>query len=106
MLVDGLANLIAQAVERFNLVKAATQSEMLRNTEKLQSALLNSISHELRTPLASIVGVLTSLGESEKSSLPSLKLDPNTKVELLDSATDQARQLNRCLLYTSPSPRD
>lgn len=95
MLVDGLANLIAQAVERFNLVRAATQSEMLRNTEKLQSALLNSISHELRTPLASIVGVLTSLGESEKSSLPSLKLDPKTRVELLDSATDQARQLNR-----------
>lgn len=95
MLVDGLANLIAQAVERFNLVRAATQSEMLRNTEKLQSALLNSISHELRTPLASIVGVLTSLGESEKSSLPSLKLDANTRIELLDSATDQARQLNR-----------
>jgi two-component system, OmpR family, sensor histidine kinase KdpD len=95
MLLDGLANLIAQAIERVNLVNAATQSEMLRNTEKLQSALLNSISHELRTPLASITGVLTSLGESERSHQPSRKLDPETRVELLDSATDQARQLNR-----------
>lgn len=95
MLLDGLANLIAQAIERVNLVSAATQSEMLRNTEKLQSALLNSISHELRTPLASITGVLTSLGESEKSRSPSRKLDHDTKIELLDSATDQARQLNR-----------
>jgi two-component system sensor histidine kinase KdpD len=95
MLLDGLANLIAQAIERVNLVNAATQSETLRNTEKIQSALLNSISHELRTPLASITGVLTSLGESEKSHQTSRKLDPNTRVELLDSATDQARQLNR-----------
>jgi two-component system sensor histidine kinase KdpD len=95
MLLDGLSNLIAQAIERVNLVHAATQSEMLRNTEKLQSALLNSISHELKTPLSSIIGVLTSLGESEKNRRPSRKLDTSTKIELLDSATDQARQLNR-----------
>ena len=95
MLLDGLANLIAQAIERVQLVDAALQSEMLRNAEKLQSALLNSISHEFRTPLASITGVLTSLGESEKSSNHSQKLSPETKIELLDSATDQARQLNR-----------
>ena len=94
-LLDGLANLIAQAIERANLVTAATQSEMLRNTEKLQSALLNSISHDFRTPLASITGVLTSLRESEKSRTPSQKLDPDTRIELLDSATDQARRLNR-----------
>ena len=95
ILLDGLANLIAQAIERVNLVNAATQSEMLRNTEKLQSALLNSISHELRTPLASITGVLTTLGESEKTRKPSRKLEAGTRIELLDSATDQARQLNR-----------
>jgi two-component system sensor histidine kinase KdpD len=77
------------------LAQSAAQSEMLRNTEKLQSALLNSISHELRTPLASITGVLTSLGESEKTHQTAHKLDSSTRIELLDSATDQARQLNR-----------
>jgi two-component system sensor histidine kinase KdpD len=95
MVLDGLANLIAQAIERANLVMAATQSEMLRNTERLQSALLNSISHELRTPLASITGVLTTLGESEKTHKTSQKLTADTRIELLDSATDQAKQLNR-----------
>jgi two-component system sensor histidine kinase KdpD len=95
MQLEGLANLTALAVERAMLAQAATQSEMLRNTEKLQSALLNSISHELRTPLASITGVLTSLSESEKTQQISHKLDSNTRIELLDSATDQARQLNR-----------
>ncbi len=95
MLMDGLANLIAQAIDRVNLVDTANQAEMLRNTEKLQSALLNSISHELRTPLASITGVLTSLSESEKSLKQSRRFNTATTIELLDSATDQARQLNQ-----------
>jgi len=93
--LEGLANLTALAVERAMLAHSAAQSEMLRNTEKLQSALLNSISHELRTPLSSITGVLTSLNESEKTHHTSQKLDSTTRIELLDSATDQARQLNR-----------
>ena len=95
MQLEGLANLTALAIERAMLAQSAAQSEMLRNTEKLQSALLNSISHELRTPLASITGVLTSLGESEKTRQTAHKLDSHTRIELLDSATDQARQLNR-----------
>jgi len=93
--LEGLANLTALAVERSLLAEDAAQSEMLRNTEKLQTALLNSISHELRTPLASITGVLTSLNESELNHQASYKLDPKTRVELLDSAIGQARTLNR-----------
>lgn len=95
MQLEGLANLTALAMERAILAQTAAQSEMLRNTEKLQSALLNSISHELRTPLSSITGVLTSLNESEKTDKITQKLDTATRIELLDSATDQARQLNR-----------
>lgn len=95
MILDGLANLTALAVERALLAEDSAQSEMLRSTEKLQTALLNSISHELRTPLSSITGVLTSLNESEMNHQLSRKLDSKTRLELLDSAIDQARQLNR-----------
>jgi two-component system sensor histidine kinase KdpD len=94
-LLEAFANLSALAIERASYAEQAAQSEMLRRTEKLQTALLNSISHELRTPLASITGVLTSLAESEGASDPRNKLDPATTRELLESATDQARQLNR-----------
>jgi two-component system, OmpR family, sensor histidine kinase KdpD len=94
-LLDAFANLSALAIERAGFAEQAAQSEMLRRTEKLQTALLNSISHELRTPLASITGVLTSLAESERASELQHKLDPGTTRELLESATDQARQLNR-----------
>jgi two-component system sensor histidine kinase KdpD len=93
--LEGLANLTALSIERALLVDSAAQSEMLMKTEKLQSALLNSISHELRTPLASITGVLTTLSEVEKSHPTAKKMDPGTRIELLTSATDQANHLNR-----------
>jgi two-component system sensor histidine kinase KdpD len=95
MLLEGFGNLSALAVERASLAETAAQSELLQNKEKLQSALLSSISHELRTPLASITGVLTSLEESEKSGDEKNRFDSATRLELIESATGQARQLNR-----------
>jgi len=95
MLLEGFANLSALAVERASLAETAAQSELLQNKEKLQTALLSSISHELRTPLASITGVLTSLEESEKSGEEKNRFDYATRLDLIQSATGQARQLNR-----------
>ena len=95
ILLEGFANLSALAIERATLADATARNEMLNRTEKLQTALLNSISHELRTPLATITGVLSSLGESEKSKDVNEKLDSSTKIELVESATRQAKQLNR-----------
>ena len=92
--MEGFANLAALAIERASFAEKAAQAEMMRNTEKLQTALLNSISHELRTPLASITGVLTSLEESERAA-PANSLNPATSLELIQSATRQAQRLNR-----------
>ena len=61
---------------------------MLRETEKLQTALLNSISHNLRTPLASITGALSSLRDDDQSS--SLMPPP----DLLTTAWEEAERLN------------
>jgi two-component system sensor histidine kinase KdpD len=95
VLMVAFSNLAALAIERAAFAEKAAQSEVLRSTEKLQAALLNSISHELRTPLASITGVLTSLGESEQTSESGERLDLSTRIELIDSATHQAERLNR-----------
>jgi two-component system, OmpR family, sensor histidine kinase KdpD len=91
--MEGIVNLAAIAIERASFAEKAAQSEMLSNTEKLQSALLNSISHELRTPLSTVTGVLSSLEESE-SVQPERQLDPVTRLDLIRSATRQARRLN------------
>jgi two-component system, OmpR family, sensor histidine kinase KdpD len=93
-LLEAYANLSALAIERASFAEQAAHSRELENKEQLQAALLNSISHELRTPLASITGVLTSLGESHKAPPEAAHLDPATQLELIDSATEQARQLN------------
>lgn len=95
LLLDNFANLSALAIERASFAEQAGQAEALRSTERLQSALLNSISHELRTPLASILGVLTSLEDDGYSKKGSTLLTLETRLELIQSAAGQARALNR-----------
>ena len=94
LLLDNFVNLAALAIERAVFAEQASQAEALRSTERLQSALLNSISHELRTPLASIMGALTSLEEDECTDESDISLDPDTRLELIQSAAAQTRQLN------------
>jgi two-component system, OmpR family, sensor histidine kinase KdpD len=79
----------SSAVERAMLAEDASQTEILRATEKLQTALLNSISHDLRTPLATITGGLSSLRMEEDF------LDPETRRELVETALGEAERLNR-----------
>lgn len=92
-LLQSAASLAALAVERVHLAEQAGQAELLRVTENLQSALLNSISHDLRTPLASITGVLTSLtGDSGEGTR--FHLDEAPARELLQVALGEAERLN------------
>ena len=94
LLLENFANLAALAIERALFAEQASQAESLRTTERLQSALLNSISHELRTPLASIMGALTSLDEDENVPENDMSMNHETRVELIKSAAAQTKQLN------------
>jgi len=78
-----------EAVERAQLMEQAREAELLRATEKLQTALLNSISHDLRTPLASITGAVSSLRD------PEVQLDETTRAELIGDIAEEADRLNR-----------
>jgi len=83
------ANQAALSIERAMLVEQARQAELLQATEKLQTALLNSISHDLRTPLVSITGALSSLTET------GIALDEESRRSLLQTAREEADRLNR-----------
>jgi two-component system sensor histidine kinase KdpD len=83
------AHQAALALERASLAEQARQAELLQVTEKLQTALLNSISHDLRTPLVSITGALSSLKADN------LDLDPEDRRSLLETASEEAERLNR-----------
>lgn len=83
------ANQSALAIERASLSEQARQAEILRATESLQTALLNSISHDLRTPLVSITGALSSLDEDNNL------LNESARRALIENARDEADRLNR-----------
>jgi two-component system sensor histidine kinase KdpD len=88
-LAEAFANQAALAIERAQLVDVAKRVEVLRETERLQAALLDSISHELRTPLASITGSLSTLAD------PGTVLVDAQRRELLETAREQAANMNR-----------
>lgn len=87
-LLESFTNQAAQAIRRVQLAEEAGQAQLLRETEKLQAALLNSISHDLRTPLASITGSLSSLRDDAAF------LDQADRNILVNTAWEQAERLN------------
>jgi two-component system sensor histidine kinase KdpD len=88
-LFDAFASLAATAIERAQLADAARSAQLHAETEKLQTALLNSISHDLRTPLVSITGALTSLEQDGAA------LDEPTRQALIENAREETDRLNR-----------
>ncbi|MBI3944139.1 MAG: sensor histidine kinase KdpD [Chloroflexi bacterium] len=87
-LLDAFANQAALAIERAKLAEEAGHAQLLQETEKLQTALLNSISHDLRTPLSSITGSLSGLLDKDAV------YDEMTRHELLKTAHEEAERLN------------
>ena len=93
--LDAYSSLAALAIERAYLAEQANRAQLISATEKLQSALLNSISHDLRTPLATITGVFSSLHEAERSDHKQVLLSRADRLELVETGWEEARRLNR-----------
>lgn len=86
--LETFVNQIALVVERQLLDRAAQQSALLQESERLHATLLNSISHELRTPLATITGVTDILTN------PATHTDGAAHQALLTDIRDAAQRLN------------
>lgn len=91
LLLETFTNQVALAVEHELLDAEAEQAAMLRESDRLYSALFNSISHELRTPIATIAGAVSSL-QAEGHGRP---LDTHSRANLIDDIDESARRLNR-----------
>jgi two-component system sensor histidine kinase KdpD len=77
-----LAEQAASALERVRLTAASARTEAQAETQKLRTALLNSLSHDLRTPLTSIRGAAGSLRTSWASLPPEVRDDLLSSIEL------------------------
>src|SRR5258707_2963468 len=68
--VEALSTLVAIAIERARAVEQLSQTEAERQSERLKSALIDSITHDFRTPLTSMKAAVTSLLSSLSSRKP------------------------------------
>lgn len=88
-LLAGVAEQLAQNIDRARLHDQATATEVLRRTDEVKTALLNAVSHDLRTPLASIIASAGSIRQRDVAWT-------ETEVrEFADTIEHEARRLDR-----------
>lgn len=87
--MDAIVALLTMTLERCLLLQQLSQTEAVRRSEELKTALLSSLSHDMRTPLSAI--------SASASSLLSLSgdLDPAVRIRLLQTIQEQAARLDR-----------
>ncbi|HZD92866.1 MAG TPA: ATP-binding protein [Candidatus Sulfotelmatobacter sp.] len=85
-----VGSLIATAIDRANAVERLSRTEASRESERLRSALLDSVTHEFRTPLTSIKASVTTL-------LSEAKLDEEQQRDLLIVVDEESDRLNRVI---------
>lgn len=74
-LLEAYAGLTALSINRIKLAEQAREAQTYAESEKLRTALFNSLSHDLRTPLSSIIGAVTGLLEEENVYTPEARRD-------------------------------
>lgn len=90
-LVNAWARLAAVAMERVLLADKARRADLLIETDKLRSALFNSISHELKTPLSAILGSVSTLLENDEY------YKKEDRLELLSNIKDGSLRMERLI---------
>ncbi len=86
--LEALGSLIAIATERAGAVEKLSRTEASRESERLRSALLDSVTHEFRTPLTSIKASVTTM-------LSDPQLGASQRQELLTVIDEESDRLNR-----------
>ncbi|KJR49273.1 Osmosensitive K+ channel histidine kinase KdpD [Desulfosporosinus sp. I2] len=89
-LLEAFTGLSAVAINRVKLAEQARETLTLVESERLRTALFNSLSHDLRTPLASIIGAVTGLLEDQN-----VVYSPEVRKELLKTILHGAERMNR-----------
>jgi K+-sensing histidine kinase KdpD len=72
----------------------ASQTEALRQSERLKSALLDAVTHDLRTPLTSIKASVTTLLDENVGSDERVSLGQEGRQELLEVINEESDRLN------------
>jgi two-component system, OmpR family, sensor histidine kinase KdpD len=88
--MEALSGLVSMSIERAQALEDSSRAEAAKETERLRTALLDSVTHELRTPLTSIKASITSL-------LSQQALDEPSRKELLTVIDEESDRLNHLI---------
>ena len=91
ILLQTMANLAALAIGRLRLAITAQEVKNYEQSERLLTALFNSISHDMKTPLSSIIGATTGLIENYDI------YSPEQKETLLNTIQTGSLRMNRTI---------
>jgi len=107
-LVPGLEALLAAAVDREEMLMATVETQALRRSDEIKTALLRTVSHDLRTPITAI--------RAAAEALTSPTIDESDRVDLreaivhdserLGSLVDNLLDLSRLRTGTAEPSRD
>jgi two-component system sensor histidine kinase KdpD len=86
--LEAVGGLVGLAIERASAMEMLTKNQAERESERLRSALLDSVTHEFRTPLTGIKASVTAL-------LSESNLDETQRHELLTVIHEETDRLNR-----------
>jgi two-component system sensor histidine kinase KdpD len=88
--MEALSGLVSMSIERAEALEDSARSEAAKETERLRTALLDSVTHELRTPLTAIKASISSLLHQDS-------LNSEAQHELLTIIDEESDRLNHLL---------
>ena len=88
-LLPALASLLGVAIDRERLAQDALETEALRRSDVIKTALLRAVSHDLRTPLMAIATSASTLAHAD------FDLPAREQQELLATILGESRRLDR-----------
>ena len=109
---EAIGGLVAIALERAATMERSSRLEASRQSERLRTALLDSVTHDLRTPLTSIRAAATTLAsepdlpEAERAELTAVVDEESARLDRLIGQAVEMAQLDAEAVQIKAQPQD
>ncbi len=109
---EAIGSLVAIALERAAAAERSSRLEASRESERLRTALLDSVTHDLRTPLTAIRAAATTLVSSpdllpaERAELAAVVDEESAHLDRLIGQAVEMAQLDAATVKVNPRPED
>jgi len=109
---EAIGTLVAIALERAEALERTSHMEAARESERLHTALLDSVTHELRTPLTSIRAAATTLvsqpqmSESQRTEMYTVVDEESARLDHLIGQAIEMAQLDAAGIHVQARPEN